>query len=690
MPRTSKATPVLTRIDVGDPARHSSPQTDPPTGSPVGEDAAQDARALDPATLEWLETDGHGGFACGTVSTEPTRRYHALLVGRPPGSAKRHVYLSRLDERVLRDGEPLGCLSTGRFAGHLSGDGAKALTTFELAPHPRWTYRFDDVEITREVLMPRDGDTVLVRYAAKGERKGLQLELRPLLPMREADALTIENDVLDESVELEERGLSARPYPALPAVHLAWDSPTASFVADPTWYKGLGYAVDRERGYPHEEDQFSPGTLRVDLDDACVLSASVAGPPKAPRNAWRKEDKRRRTQAAAALDAGDAVRARLQLAADDFLYRTPEGRLGVTAGFPWFGEWGRDTFLALPGLTLARGEVATCAEALSGALEFLRDGLLPNVFGTGPADSAYNSADASLWFARAVALLDATGEEQDRILDELLPALEEIGQSYRTGTSMGIGCDASELLAVGTPEHNPTWMDARTDDGPVTPRDGFPVEINALWYLLLDLLEDLHGRAGNTKAKKEWSAIRRKAKRAFLERFWLPDEEFLADGWKDGAADSSVRPNMVIAAALHASPLTRKQRAGVVHKAEQELLCEQGLRTLAPGAPAYVGRYEGGPRERDQAYHQGTVWPWLLGFYGEAKLRATTGTKKPVLAALRAQLAAFEAELDRAGLNHVSEVFDGDEPRRPAGTFAQAWNTAELLRLAQMCERGRP
>ncbi len=665
MPRTTRSDPVLARI-----VAPSEPER-----------AAFLAR-------EWLETDGLGGYASSTLALCPTRRYHGLLVGRPAPGARRHVFLARFEERVTRGGLELAALSAAAYGETHAPEGWRALESFELAPFPRAAYRVEGARVTREILLVRGARQVLVRYRVQGALAGAVLALRPLLAMREADALTFENDALDPAVVLLEDGFSCRPYAALPALSITCSAPGARFVQDPVWYRGITYALDAARGYPAREDQFSPGVLELPLEGEVVVAATVDAPPSRPLAAWRKEAKRRRAEAAALLAARTPLRARLELAARDFLYRADGGRHGVDAGYPWFGEWGRDAFVALPGLTLSRGDLEGCAAVLSGALEHLQDGLLPNVFGVDRRTSAYASADAALWFARAVRLWEEAGGPEERLFDEYLPALREIAEHHHDGTGLGIRADDQSLLHVGGEGLNPTWMDACAGGAPVTPRDGFPVEINALWYALLSYLEELFEHTGDKPARRLWGARRRSAERAFLARFWLP-QGYLADVWKDGRADPSVRPNMAIAAALEASPLGPRERAGVVARCERDLLVPEGLRTLAPASAAYAGRYEGGPEERDRAYHQGTVWPWLFGFWAEAKLRAG-GARKAVLAELARRLEAFAPLLDQGCLNHVAEVFDGDAPRRGGGTCAQAWNTAELLRLADTLERGRP
>jgi len=335
-------------------------------------------------------------------------------------------------------------------------------------------------------------------------------------------------------------------------------------------------------------------------------------------------------------------------------------------------------FVALPGLTLARGRRDLCAEVLRGALPFLRRGLLPNVYGATPADSHYDSCDAALWFALAVQRYADAGGDAELVARELLPALAAIARAYEEGTDLGLAVDADGLLRAGRADLNATWMDARTKDGPVTPRAGLPVEIQALWHSLLAFLAE---------RDDAWHGPRDRCGKAFVRAFWLADLKRLADRVHDGVADASVRPNMLVAAALPRSPLSAAQRAGCVAAAEAELLVPIGLRTLSPRDGAYRGSYEGDQERRDRAYHQGTAWPWLAGFYVEAALRAAPRAHKRTAAKLRAWLDGIAPELDRAGLGHVSEVFDGDAPHRPGGTFAQAWNTGELLRaLALVAE----
>ncbi len=632
---------------------------------------------------EWLETDGVGGFASTTVVGCATRRYHGLLVARPPDLRDRHVFLSRFDDR-LTDLHGKSSLSVARYRGGvLAPRGDLLVERFDLGPTPTTTFRTaSGVEVRRTVLMPKGRAATLCRWQIKIAPEPVTLEIRPLLACRPADSLHTKNDALDTHHERPSPAVVAfRPYPALPAVSLTVSSPNGfRYHHDPVWDERVEYAEDLRRGYDGLEDQWSPGWFVAHLKegDSLLIATALGEPVREPERLWSRVRSLRKAAAIVADERGDStVRTRLSRTADDFLYVAPTGRLGICAGFPWFEEWGRDLFVALPGLTLARGRVAQCGQVLEGTLEFLKDGLLPNVFGDGVADSTYDSADAALWFARAVRMWADHGGADGRLLEAFRPALEEIVHSYLDGTALAVRADDAMMLHAGDPDRNATWMDARTSAGPVTPRYGCAVEINALWFSLLDHCAELAELAGDRAAAASFAERRTRCGRGFVERLWLDGDGYLADRWTDGHAIAEVRPNMVLAAALAASPLTDAMRRGVLARADAELLTPRGLRTLAPSDPAYRGVYAGGPEERDRAYHQGTVWPWLLGSYVEACL-LTRGTDETPR--LRELLDGFAAELDRAGLDQVSEVFDGDAPHRPGGTIAQAWNTGELLR----------
>lgn len=650
--------------------------------------------ALDRALeLEWLETDGRGGYAASSVHLCNRRRQHGLLVAPFEGTVKRHVFLSRLEEHVHTGeagAERAHPLSMARYAGSYAPLGHAHAESFELVPYPRWTYRLDELEIERELLVVRGSPTVLVRWRAGACGPHTELDVEPVLAFRDADALHLENLAFDTRITaLDDASFAVRPYSSLPRLTLGLAGLDARTERSSAWLREVEYEVDQARGYDGREALFSPAQLRAPLRPGAWLTffATLDEAPEDPAELFEREAGRRRAELAA---AGEGRAARFTLGADDFLYRTPvhatragapdkRERTGVIAGFPWFVEWGRDTCIALPGLLLARGRVEDCGEVLEDLAGFLHNGLLPNIFGLDREDSHYGSVDASLWFSRAVLLYDRAGGDRERLHGPLLAALVHIAERYIEGTRLGVQSDADGLLRAGSPELNATWMDARTAAGPVTPRHGFAVELNALWHQLLAYLRELHERTGDRARARAWRSLEELSGRSFLERFWIEDQGLLADLWRDGAPHLEVRPNMVIAAALEHSPLSEAQRAAVVTRSERELLTPRGLRTLSPADPDYQGTFAGGPEERDRAYHQGTVWPWLFGFHVEASLRAFPGDAER-RERLARQVDEIVSQCGEAGLAHVSEVFDGDPPHRPGGTFAQAWNTAELLR----------
>jgi predicted glycogen debranching enzyme len=630
---------------------------------------------------EWLLSDGDGGYACGRVDDLPARRYHGLWVARLPGSSRRAMVVAGFDEQVVQAAQAEAAarvsLLHAHWRGHARPHVPPVVRRFDRRPLPHWRFRGEGFELERHVaLRRRDGDrapALLVRWRNVSTRP-LRLLVRPLLGWSDADHLSRADEAFDAAVQVRGASWGLRPTAYLPTLWLTADG-LASYRAEPAWYVGFHYATDRDRGYDHVGDRYAPGVLELDLPPGgeATLACSLAEPEPHPGDEFD------RIAAAAAAEqrqieaAADARAARLAIGADDFLYRAEGRRLGVLAGFPWFGEWGRDVFVALPGLTIARGRLDLAAEVLTGALPFLRRGLLPNIYGQDAADSRYNSCDAALWFALAVARFADAGGDPLLVRERLVPAVASIADAYVAGAELGLAVERSGLLAAGREDLNATWMDAQTSRGPVTPRQGLPVEIQALWYSLLAFLAE-HG-------ERRFDSLRTRCGKEFVRVFWIEHGGWLADRVHDGVADPKVRPNMLVAAALPRSPLSRTQRAGVVAKARADLVTPHGLRTLAPGDPDYRGRYEGGPDQRDSAYHQGTVWPWPGGFYVEAALRAASRKARPAeVAGLTAWLDGLLAEVDRAGIDHVSEVFDGDPPHRPGGTFAQAWNTGELLR----------
>ncbi|MSR37977.1 MAG: hypothetical protein EXS02_03965 [Planctomycetes bacterium] len=625
---------------------------------------------------EWLLTDGLGGYACGTAADVATRRYHAWLCAVPPGRSERVRFLSCVDERLDTDNGEV-CLLSAHWRNLPAPTISQLTAVFHAHPVPTWVFGHGEVAFERSLVMLPETRAILIRWRNLG-KKTVRLRARPLLACEPADALMKERLVSTQMQRLQ-NAVSFQPDPLLPPLWMSQDA-GGVFHADPCWYHDFQHDVDASRGYDAVADRWSPGILEIELapGSACVAAFSVGAPVALTAQVFAKALALRVQRAQWANQVSSKLAAKLRHGVDDFFYRDESGRLGILAGFPWFGEWGRDAFISLPGLTLAAGRPERCVAVLRAALPFLRDGLLPNIYGVSPETSNYGSADAALWFALAVQRFHDSGQTKQVVRDMFGSSLIGIAEAYRRGTALLLRVDDEELLCAGSAKLNVTWMDAQLPSGPVTPRHGQPVELVAVWCSLLQHLAELYGG--------EWTERAERAGAAFVRRFWRADAQCLFDNVCDGKGDAAMRPNMVIAAALARSPLSMAQRSGVVAAVFGCLRTPFGLRTLAPMSAAYRGRYRGDVEARDEAYHQGTVWPWLSGFYVEAALRsAPDSQRKQVARELQAWLENLLPEADRICVDHISEVYDGDLPQTAGGTFAQAWNTGELIRAVAIC-----
>jgi glycogen debranching enzyme len=605
--------------------------------------------------LEWLETNGLGGYASSTVCGMNTRRYHGLLVAALKPPVGRMVLLSKIEETVIADGERYE-LGVNQYPGAVHPRGDRWLEEFRLAPFPVFLYRVAGREIEKRVYMARGSNTVVVEYELRGAPCGL--ELRPLIAFRDYHATMRRNDALDSRLEIGDGVVGVRPYEGCPGLRFAHGGGEVGHSED--WYFDFEYERERERGLDYREDLFQPFVLRYRLSGEVRVVVSTDAKPQAPRR-----------------EKGcgpQGLVERLKAASDAYLVKRGEGHT-VIAGYHWFADWGRDTMIALPGLTLAAGRFQEARGILREFARSVDQGMLPNRFPDAGETPEYNTVDATLWFFEAARAYAEASGDWAFVREELLPVFEDIAAWHVRGTRYGIRVDEDGLLACGEPGVQLTWMDAKVGDWVVTPRHGKPVEIQALWYNALRILESLGGGG-------RYGEMAGKARESFEAQFWNKDAGCLFDVVDGPARDGSIRPNQLFAVSL-AYPLLEGGRARmVVDRVERELLTPMGPRSLSPHDPRYRGRYEGGVWERDSAYHQGTVWPWLMGPFVTAYLRVHGGTDA-ARAQVRRWLREFEAHLEEAGLGHVSEIADGDSPHTPRGCIAQAWSVAELLRAAQ-------
>ncbi len=624
---------------------------------------------------EWLETNGLGGFSSSTVAGVNTRRYHGLLMAATKPPTVRVLMLSKLEETLVA-GDRRFELSVNLYTGAVHPEGYKFLTGFRLDPFPVSTFQAGGITLEKRVFMVQGENTVVIEYEIIGNDSGLacHLELRPLIAFRGYHELTHANSGLNGTLQQSEGICSIQPYPDHPPLHMGHNAKSVEKRGH--WYYHFEYPVERERGLDFQEDLFCPCVLTYALapHQPAVLIASTA-PHHAGETASLKANEIACRPAASA--GADPFAATLQKAASQFIVR--RGSLyTVIAGYPWFTDWGRDTMIALPGLTLSTGRFDVAREILLEFANCIDQGMLPNVFPDAGDTPEYNTVDATLWFFEAARqYLEHTGDAEF-IRTHLHAKLKEIIEWHVRGTRYGIHVDSDGLLIAGDSNTQLTWMDARVNGRAVTPRSGKPVEIQALWYNALKFTARLAHDFGDENARASLEVRAGKAAAAFTETFWNEEAGWLYDTVDGQNKDRSLRPNQLIALSLGYCAIPEDCARRIIAAVEQHLLTPFGLRTLAPFEPGYCARCTGPIPERDGAYHQGTIWPWLLGPFLAADARfsgeAAKARKQRILTPLRAFV------LGR-GTGQIPEIFDGNEPFEPRGCFAQAWSVGEVLRL---------
>jgi len=645
-------------------------------------------------TREWLEADGLGGFASGTVSGVRTRRYHALLLAAttpPPG---RVVLVNGLDAWVETSGGTRA-LTSQRYAPDVTHpDGAARIESFETAPWPTWRFALEDgTRVEQEFVAMRGAPIVAMtwrlveRGAGDGGTPGpVILRARPFLSGRDYHSMQHENPAFrfDPKIEMVggagDRRLTWHPYDGVPGVVALTNG---AYAHDPVWYRNFLYEEERVRGLDATEDLAAPGVFKWDLArgeaiTVFAIESDLTAPllretPSALLASLRARERARR----------GAFRSRLHRAADDYVVRRGDGWT-IAAGYPWFTDWGRDRFIALRGLCIAGGRLDDAKEILLEWAGAVSEGMLPNRFPDRGDTPEFNSVDASLWYIVAVHELLGALEAERRVLPStdrarLATAVAAILAGYARGTRFGIRADEDGLLAAGEPGWQLTWMDAKVGDQVITPRIGKPVEIEALWLNALWIGERLVGG---------WGPLFDRASESFRKRFWHERGGYLHDvvdvDHHAGTVDPSFRPNQIFAVGGLPLMLLDAERARrVVDSVEARLWTPLGPRSLAPGEPGYRPRYEGDVWSRDSAYHQGTVWPWLAGAFVEAWVRVRGGTPEAKREARARFLEPLLAHLDDAGLGHISEIADAEPPHTPRGCPFQAWSVGEALRLSE-------
>lgn len=600
--------------------------------------------------LEWLETNGTGAFAMGTIAGVNTRRYHGLLVASLNPPVERYVMLARVEEELVQESGSTA-LGACQYPSTVSPRGFENLEQFEAEPCATWRFCANGAGVEKQVYLVERRQAVVLRYRAD---RPVRLRVRPFLAFRDYHSLTQANSSLNQSTAVSAGRVRVEPYHGLPPLDFHF---AGRFESDPHWYHNTEYLEEMERGLDFREDLFSPGVLTLDLvpGEWASVCASVDGtqcgePPRAKREA--------------------------------FVVQRADGKPTIIAGYPWFTDWGRDTMISLPGLLIAPGRLEEARDIIDNFLAYLNNGLLPNRFPDAGHLPEYNTADATLWMFQAMRQWLKAGGDRTFLRDVFYPAARSVIEWHHRGTSYNIHVDPEDgLLVAGTPGTQLTWMDAKVGDWVVTPRHGKPVEINALWHSALRLMAEW-GRAVDDDAHAEaYLEEADQVRASFRKAFWNESRQCLYDVLgPDGPVDK-IRPNQIFAVSLPHTLLDLEHQQAIVRVVQRELLTPVGLRTLEPSDSEYKGRYQGSAWDRDGAYHQGTVWPWLLGPFIDAYFKAF-GLTPETRAYCLGLVEKLEAGAAHGGcVTSIAEIYDGDEPRFPRGCPAQAWSVAEIARV---------
>jgi predicted glycogen debranching enzyme len=632
-------------------------------------------RDLDAALRrEWLETNGIGGFASSTITGANTRRYHGLLTAALHPPVGRNVLLSKLEETVFLNGERFE-LPVNRYQGGVHPQGHNFLKRFRIDPFPVFTYEVGGVEIEKRVFMVHGENTTVVEYEVLGNTP-CTLELRPLIAFRDYHSSTHANDAINHELIEQAGEVSIEPYRGMPRLHFAHN---AHWVArEGHWYYNFDYDRESERGLDSLEDLFQPLVMQFNLEPggkAIVIASTESHRAEQAAVLMRNERVRREVERAAS-PIDDPLVTQLTAAAGQFIVRRGGDLHTVIAGYHWFADWGRDTMIALPGLTLVTGHFDIARDILLAFSRAADMGMLPNRFPDVGESPEYNTVDASLWYFEAIRKYLEYTSDYHFVREDLYPTMKSILDWHIAGTRYGIHCDNDGLISAGDPGTQLTWMDAKIGDYVATPRHGKPVEIQALWYNALRFTESLAQRFGDRVEAQRLGDIAARANDSFNAQFWNEAAGCFYDVVDSEHRDASIRPNQAIAMSLGYTMVAEDRARLALAVIERDLLTKAGLRTLARSDSQYKSQCAGNPFERDSAYHQGTVWPWLMGPFITASLRFGRSSRDEAYS----WLSGFIPRMRDAGLGSIAEIFDGDEPHTARGCIAQAWSVSEVLR----------
>ncbi|MCX6253436.1 MAG: glycogen debranching enzyme N-terminal domain-containing protein [Bacteroidia bacterium] len=623
---------------------------------------------------EIIRTNRAGSYSSTTLVSCNTRKYHGLLVCPVDElGGERFVLLSSLDVTVVNNDKSFN-IGIRKYKGdYFNPKGHKYIEDFDADNIPSRIYRVGGVILKQERLLVHYEEQFLLRFTILEASEPMKLQVRPFLAFRNIHQLTHANMAANTKVDFIENGIRSKMYEGFPSLNMQF-STNVEFIHNPDWYLGVEYPEEQKRGYDFSEDLFTPGFFEVKAKrgDIIVFSAST----KEEKTSGLKQ---KFTKTVSGKIPRDSYINCLRNAAQQFIEKRG-GKTLIIAGYPWFGAWGRDTFISLPGLALARHKLFLYRNVLDTQVDRMKDGLFPNMGDT--KNPAFNSVDAPLWFFWAVQQYVEHGGTDG--WERYGTAAKSVLNGFKNGTVFNIHMRDNGLIYAGAPGKALTWMDAVVNGNPVTPRKGYAVEINALWYNAVCFSLEMARIENDKKFIKEYEKLADLIKKSFLEIFWDDKIGYLADYVNDDEGiNTFVRPNMVIAVSLPYSMLDKEQMKKVLDIADKELVTIRGLRTLSPGNKFYKGSYKGNQEERDSAYHQGTIWPWLYGPFCEGwlKVYGNQGVQK-----VKKLIFGLEEVMSEHGVSTISEIYDGDPPHSPQGAISQAWSVGEVLRIIELLE----
>ncbi|MCK9163259.1 MAG: amylo-alpha-1,6-glucosidase [Bacteroidales bacterium] len=625
---------------------------------------------------EILKTSSNGAYASTSLCFCNTRKYHGLLiVPQPQIDNEYHVILSSLDETIIQDDYPFN-LAIHRYPNEIySPKGHKYLTSYDITSTGKHMYSVGDICLSKELIFSSKEDRLIIKYSVDKCDRPFKIQFNPFLAFRQRHKLSKANSQANTSFEDIENGASFKLYSNYEPLCIQFSDKKIKYLHNPDWYYNIEYIKEAERGYESQEDLLVPGYFeaKLEMGDTLFFTAAMNKiNPKKIEDVYNQE-----AEKIEPLTSFDSV---LRRAAKEFFVKKDK-KVDVLAGYPWFGRWGRDSFIALPGLCIGLNDMKSFKKAIDTLIEDMRDGLFPNI-GSGN-DSAYNSVDAPMWFFWALQQYVEYTKESKKVWKEYKEVMVSILDSYRYGKTKNIKMMPNGMIYASENNRALTWMDAVVGDQPVTPRKGMCVEINALWYNAIMFTLELAKESKDIEFISNWEELAESLPQEFKLTFWDKTYGWLADNVDGYHKDFTVRPNMVFATSLKYRCISPKICQLVLSRIEKELLTPFGLRTLSPTHKDYKDVYRGSQKERDIAYHQGTVWPWLLGHFIEGYLKVYKECAYEVGERI---YQGFGENINNYGISGIAEVYDGNPPYHPGGSISQAWSVSELLRIRYMLD----